>query len=244
MRRFFCPAEKIAFDRAIIDDKNEIHHIIKVLRFKVSDKILIFDGENNEYSSRIIEVRPNKIVLKILARNSAPVSKKLKTCIACALAKSKTFSYIVEKLTEIGTDTIIPLVTERTISNIDKSGRETKISRWKKIALNAAKQSRRLSLPVIGQVTDFEEALRHINEYELRLIASVLPDCEGIAKVLGVNKFTSVIVFIGPEGDFTSQEIAKAKALGCIPVNLGSTILKVDTAAIYTASIINACTKS
>ena len=140
-------------------------------------------------------------------------------------------------------DRIIPIKTARTIVEYSPEKAKEKLKRWQAIAVEASKQCGRIKLPEIEPVTLFRDAVSKIKEYDLALIANLGVDnqdlkgimsnfsrCSGIPLKAGKGK--SIIIFIGPEGDFSPREIKSAKESGCIGASLGDLILKVDTAAI------------
>lgn len=237
MRRFFCPAENISDKRAKITEKDEIHHILHVLRLDIEDKLIIFDGKSREYVCKIVQYTNEGIILEIVCL-MRPRNQTTDICIACALPKGKNFSFIVEKLTELGINEIVPVITTRTVAKPDLNKLNAKLEHWKRIALNAAKQSRRTTLPVIGSVICFKEALSYAAGFYLKLIAC-LNDKNNIfiSNVLN-KKNDKVFILIGPEGDFTDAEVEMALKSGFKSATLGNNVLKVETAAIFAASVL------
>jgi 16S rRNA (uracil1498-N3)-methyltransferase len=134
-------------------------------------------------------------------------------------------------------DEIIPLVTERTVVKPDKNSYSVKIKRWQKICLEAAKQSGRQRVPEIKNILKFEEALIGAKNYDLALIPHLMGERKDLRK-LSLSGVRSAIIFIGPEGDFTSEEISLALNSKFQPVSLGKNILKTDTAAIFSIGIL------
>ncbi|MFA5261399.1 MAG: RsmE family RNA methyltransferase, partial [Candidatus Omnitrophota bacterium] len=144
-----------------------------------------------------------------------------------------------EKTTEIGVTEIIPIITQRTEIRLNDERAGRKQSRYEKIAINAAKQSQRNTLPIIHPCQTFNDAVSRI----ARTGACVIPWLGGEKKLLtevleSRKPETSVMVFIGPEGDFSSNEVEQAIKAGAIPVSLGKNVLKVDTAAIVSVTLI------
>jgi 16S rRNA (uracil1498-N3)-methyltransferase len=110
------------------------------------------------------------------------------------------------------------------------------LQRWEKIALNAAEQSHRNTLPSITPISEVAQVLSHSEEFDLKLIASLVDPGETIQKVLAGVQPAKVLALIGPEGDFTPVEVEAASKSGFVPISLGKTVLRVDTAAIAVAS--------
>jgi len=147
---------------------------------------------------------------------------------------------IIEKATELDVDEIIPMITNRTEVKLTDSRQAKKQLRYQTIAINAAKQSKRTIVPVIHPVTDFSSALDQLTKTTIAIIPSLVDSPENLLNAFEkIRSPEAVSILIGPEGDFTPEEYAQAQHKGCIPVTLGKTILKVETAAICSLSCAN-----
>jgi len=238
MNRFFSPSSNISADKIIIGDKDQAHHIKNVLKLKPGEKAVVFDENSNEYNCVICELK-DKVRLDI--KNKIPVSgndEEIKLTIACAIPKKAKFDDIVDKLTQLGVEAIIPLDTERVVVRLDKDKVQLRLARWKKIALSAAKQSQRRNVPAVKPLATMKEVLEGPEKYDLKLIPTLSGGRKRLKDVFRQIKPKNILVFIGPEGDFTGAEVALAKEAGCVPVSLGDLVLRVDTAAIAVASFI------
>ncbi|MBU1727106.1 MAG: RNA methyltransferase, partial [Candidatus Omnitrophica bacterium] len=175
-------------------------------------------------------------ILGVLRKKSrAPA--KIRLTIACALPKKAKFDDIVDKLTQLGVDGIIPLNTKRVIVKIDKKKEVVRLERWRKIAMSAAKQSQRASVPVVGHLKSIEEVLKE-GDYDLKLIPHLSGKRRSLKEAIEKASPKNILILIGPEGDFTDEEVALAVKYGCVPVSLGELVLRVDTAAIAVASFV------
>jgi 16S rRNA (uracil1498-N3)-methyltransferase len=144
---------------------------------------------------------------------------------------------IIEKATELGVDEIIPLKTDRTEIKLTDSRQAKKQLRYQTIAINASKQAKRAIVPVIHPIADFTYALDHLTKTTAAIIPSLMENTENLFSAFKKIQSPEAISFlIGPEGDFTPQEYAQAQQKGCLPVTLGKTILKVETAALCALS--------
>ena len=235
MHRFYLP-RKINGETASISDTGQMHHIRDVLRLQVGDQIALFDAEGLEYLGAIDSISREQAVVRILTRKPAP-AKTCELAVACAIPKKSRMDDIVDKLTQLGVDSIIPLETERAIVKMDKNG-PNRLERWRKIARNAAEQSRRNTLPLIPAAMSLPEVLAQSKNYRLKLIPSLAGDRKPLREILAESKPESVLALIGPEGDFTAQEIDQAIGAGFVPVSLGATVMRVETAAIAVAAYI------
>jgi len=156
------------------------------------------------------------------------------------MPKKDKMDNIVDKLTQLGVEKISPLRTERVIIRLDKNKESLRIKRWEKIALSAAKQSRRNSLPVVGPVREIKEFINSEHKrFDLKIIPTLGIDVVKPLKTICENTLPkSILVLIGPEGDFTDEEVALAKKSGFLPVNLGGLVLRVEAAAVAVASFL------
>jgi 16S rRNA (uracil1498-N3)-methyltransferase len=235
--RCFYLAEKISGRTVSISDAGQLHHIRNVLRLKTGEEVSLFDSEGNEYTAAISAIGKNQAILSLKScRTAGP--KRLKIAIACVVPKLARMDEIIDKLTQLGVDCIIPLETERSIVRLDKNDRsyEERFERWRKIARSAAEQSHRNILPEISRVLSLTEALGQSPGYEFKLVATLEGERKTLNEILAGSRPASIFVLIGPEGDFTPSEIELAIKGGFTPVSLGESVLRVDTAAIALAS--------
>ncbi|MCM8801495.1 MAG: 16S rRNA (uracil(1498)-N(3))-methyltransferase [Candidatus Omnitrophica bacterium] len=237
MYRFFVPCQNITKDKIIILDRSELHHIKDVLRLKPEDKVLIFDEKENEYKAIIKRFFIKGLEAKIIEKYKInKKTEKIKITVACAIPKKARMDEIVDKLTQLGTEKIIAMITERVIVRWKDDKKETQLRRYQRIALSAVKQSRSFKLPLI-EIKDIKEVLKE-KGFDLKLIPTLTEEnARPLNKVLNqITKPKSILVLIGPEGDFSPYELSLAKAAGCIPVSLGDLVLRVETAVIAVVS--------
>jgi len=240
MPRFLSEQLDLNSQSATITDSKEIHHIKNVLRLKPGDSLSIFDGRGKEAFGEITQINTNIITIKIKNKKNQDSVLKTQVTLACAIPKKAKFETIIEKCTELGIYEIIPLITKRTEVRLPPPKRDHKAKRYRTVAVNAAKQSQRRTVPIIHAPMDFKNFLEILDPNELTLIPHLLGPREKLQDMLPQPKqFKKITYVIGPEGDFTPQEIEQAKKKGCIPITLGPTTLKVDTAAISVMAFIN-----
>jgi 16S rRNA (uracil1498-N3)-methyltransferase len=232
----FYLAQKITGNYASISDAEHVHHLKDVLRLKIGEKVTIFDSEGSECLCEINGLDRKLVGLSVISRKEAKPSK-FKLAIACALPKKSKMDDIIDKLTQIGTDSIIPLLTERVIVKLEEI-KDARFERWEKIALSASEQSQRNRLPEVCPVTGFEDLLAESGRYDLKLIPTLDGERKSLREVIPTPAPANILVLIGPEGDFSPQEVQQAKDAGFIPISLGDNVLRVDTAAIAAASFI------
>lgn len=201
--------------------KEEQRHI-KVLRLKPGEKIYVFDGQGNEYAAE----HKGKVseTLKLVEKVDKTRQPRHKITLAIAPAKGYRMDFLVEKATELGVSTIIPTICERSIVRPGDS----KIDRWRKIAIEACCQSGRATIPEITKPQTFQMILEKVSEYDKAYICDIKGN-EG-------KGAANTIVFIGPEGGFSPEEIEKALETGIMPLKLSENILRVETAGITAVS--------
>ena len=229
--RIYRPRANITRDRIIILDPGQIHHLSLVKRLKKGDRVVVFDGESQEYECVIDSIAKNRVELSVGKVRKA-ASTELVLTLACALPKKVKMDYIIEKTVELGVDRIIPIKTERTIVEYSSEKAKEKLKRWQAIAIEASKQCGRIKLPEIEPISEFSKVVFQVKNYKLAVIPHLGLDNKPLKEIFHDFRPASVIIFIGPEGDFSGREIKLAKENGCIGVSLGDLVLKVDTAAI------------
>jgi 16S rRNA (uracil1498-N3)-methyltransferase len=241
MSRFYVPEEKIdlARNEAVIDGK-EAHHVLDVMRLKDADKVVVFDGTGKEYTGFIknVDLRARKVTVEIIKTEIPSGEKTSEVILAQAMPKKGKMDYIIEKATELGVRRIIPLVTERTIVRPDDSGGEKKVSRWRRLALEAAKQCGRADVPEVDEITPYRDIIKTVDRYDLALVAYLSGKTSPMKKALEGFRSGKLIVFIGPEGDFTPEEASLADTENCRHVSLGWRVLKSDTAGLFVLSVL------
>ncbi len=239
MHRFFCPTAAIQENTVHITDKTLLHHIRDVLRYGPRDKIVFFDETGTEYEGTVLSADKERLIARVDKRKTVSGHHRPFITIACAIPRQTRMEDIVDKLTQLGIDRIIPMITERVIVKLDMRGKMLKLARWQKIAVQASEQSKRITLPIIGPVLEYADVLSEARDTGLKLI----PTLEGenrrhIRGMLPSSNTGGIIALIGPEGDFTRAEINAALRQGFHPVSLGATVLRVDTAAVALSAIL------
>jgi len=165
--------------------------------------------------------------------------KKYSITLIQAITKKNKMDYIVEKATELGVDTIMPVITARTIPDWDEVKRADVVLRWQKIAKEASKQCGRITLPQIKPLTGLGEAVKNSNGYGTKLMAALAGEPIKLKDALKECPEGRIVIAIGPEGDFTTEEIVMASKFGFRTVGLGPRVLKTDTAALAVLAIID-----
>src|SRR5437660_2707535 len=222
----------------------EAHHARDVLRMKRGDRVVLFNGRGREITAEIVDFARDEIRLRKLHEAQTP-PLRCRITLAQAIPKGKNMDLIVQKAVEIGAAEIAPLISERTIVDLDAKEAEQKRTKWQQIAIEAAKQCGQNWLPTVHAPRKLKEFFSQVGSFDLRLIGSLQPDALHLKKVLSDyveqhrDRPRNVLMLVGPEGDFTAAELALAKTHACLPITLGPIILRVETAAIYCLSVLS-----
>jgi 16S rRNA (uracil1498-N3)-methyltransferase len=202
--------------------KDQVRHL-RVLRLKEGEKIGVFDGKGHEFEV-IYSEKVSNGTIKLEKAIKGQEEPKVKITLAAAVPKGARMDVLVEKVSEIGVTSIVPIICSRSVVK----PREAKVDRLRRIALEACAQSERSIVPTISEPITFADLLDTVKQYNHVFLchksgeplAKAYDDCE------------SVLVIVGPEGDFTPAELDAAKEAGCVSVTLGPTILRTETAGI------------
>ncbi len=238
MYRFYCPNADFSRSSVVIGDTHEIHHIKDVLRLHKGSLIQIFNSKSQQADAIIEQINEAAIQVRVkTVKKTQEAGPKI--ILACAPPKKGKFELIIEKCTELGVDEIIPLRTKRTEVIFKEDKMAAKLSRFEAVAVNAAKQSQRPKVPRIHPMTGLPQVLQILDPGGVHLFPSLHHHPKHMADVLlKADKQKPVTIFIGPEGDFTPDEVELAIKHGCVPVSLGDTVLKVETAAIASVALV------
>lgn len=226
MQRYF------AINKELDVSKEDIHHIIKVMRMKVNDNIeLIYD--NVLYLCTIESISKNDVKYRVISEERIENNKEYKVVIAAALIKN--FDYMLQKATELDVDEIIPLIASR---NVVKVNDNSKLDRWNKICKEASEQCHRMNIPTIHNITHISDLKKHMKD--VNILCSVNNATTSIKEVIKkTNIHDTILIVIGPEGGFTDEEEKMLMESGFISTSLGNNILRAETVPLYILSIIN-----
>lgn len=224
MRRFYTPKQNFQANKAILN-KTETRHLRDVLRLREGTQIQIFDGEGKEFLGTIKRISKSETLVEI-TKEVAPsaLESNLDLTLAVALLKGEKFDLVVQKAVELGVSKLIPLDTKRADVKLKES--EKKLERWRKIALEAAKQSGRAKLMQIEKPSNFEEFV------ETTSGTRVLFAERNGASFAEIKTAQQIIAVVGAEGGWEDSEIETARNNGFQIITLGGRILRAETAAI------------
>lgn len=243
MHRFYLPPEKCAASPLRLDGR-EAHHALHVLRLQRGNQVTLLDGVGSVRLCIVENTTKDSLSLatKETATNPAPPCP---ITLLVAIPKGKIIEDIIQKAVELGVHRVVPLLTERVVTQLDNAGAEAKQDKWQHVAIEAIKQCGAAWLPRVGRPQTIRDFLAQGEKPELMLVGSLQTERRHPAE--WVSDFrqrqgrtpSSAGVWIGPEGDFTLSELQSIEAAGARPITLGGLTLRVETAAIYCLSFLN-----
>jgi len=244
MHRLLVETEELSKDAPVLSKEARNH--LKVLRPKDGEAIELFDGQGR-WRTYGVEAEGGERNLRLVPRSSTfhlPPSTFHLTLFAC-VTKGSRWDWTIEKATELGVSRIVPVISDRSIVRISADERAAKRARWTRIAEDAARHSDAKWIPEICEPIAFADSLALVKETRCFVGALTNPPPQMIATALlspppphfSTSTSPSLSLYVGPEGDFTPEELAALLAIAT-PVSFGSTILRAETAAIYGLSVL------
>jgi 16S rRNA (uracil1498-N3)-methyltransferase len=243
MHRFYVAPEDWQAE-ALILSGGEAHHCVHVLRLGHGDKVVLFNGRGREVTAEIVTQEDREVRLKKLHEAQTP-PLRCQITLGQAIPKGKNMDLIVQKAVEIGAAEIAPILSDRTVVRLDEENAASKQSKWQTVAIEAAKQCGQNWLPQVHTPQTMASFFQQHRRFDLQLIGSLQSDAVHLKKILAEyasehdDRPASVLMLVGPEGDFTPAELSLARSHGCRPITLGPIVLRVETASIYCLSVLS-----
>lgn len=269
--RFFIDSDSINenVSAALIDDPKLVHQIARVLRLGKGAPVILLNGTGDLFHCRIENQDRDSVALFIESKETDLDAGTFKLTVALPLIKPSRFEWALEKLTELGATTIIPLLTQRTVqkssagetdgedgkkkdhkSNHVKEVKSAKTNRWQSIVKEAAEQSERFAIPEVVAQKKFSDYLNLVAEQKntengLHYILAERNKCPHLSMHLAGKKERgqlpkNISICLGPEGGFTDAELDQAAEAGLTFASLGKLILRSETAAIAATAVVSA----
>lgn len=239
MRRFFV--EKIIPTTGFISiTGQEARHIINVLRMKKGEKLILMDGKGQLYESTIEKLYHKEVKVKIKKSISPPPPSLIEISLGQALIRSHPMDYLIQKVTELGINSLYPFYSERTVIKLKTDQLLNKMDHWLEIMKSTCKQCGRLTLPTLNSPVPLEELIRNESDKDtLKILVWENEDKTDLKKLLrSMSLLPRILTIVGPEGGFTTGEISLAREAGFHIISLGNRILRAETAAVSLISII------
>jgi 16S rRNA (uracil1498-N3)-methyltransferase len=243
MHRFYLP-DAASHSGTLVLHASEAHHALHVLRIRPGERVTVLDGKGREYSCEVQKSSRQSLELSLLeTKHHAPPPCRI--TLLQAVPKGKLIETIIQKATELGAARVVPLLTERVILHVDDKEGHKKAEKWQAVAIEAIKQCGAPYLPEIAGPTRISSFLARKEPIELPLVGSLEPGSKHPREHFETFRAernrnpASACVWIGPEGDFTSDEYRLIASSGAFPITLGRLVLRTDTAACYCLSVLN-----
>ncbi len=228
--RIYCESKHIT-SSLLIEDKDVIHKLKNVLRFKIKDSLCVLDGEGREFTYVIENISGKSLVLKKRSLVRVEPAPEINLALAFPLTKEDRIDFILQKGTELGVSKFVPFTCQRSL-RFDLSPK--KFVRWNKIIIEAVCQSYRLWLPELDQAKSFKQLLEH--NASCKLVGAIRADKLRQDMLKGCP---DILFAVGPIGDFTDLEYDLFKKSGFKLINFANSVLKVETAAVFGVGLIN-----
>jgi 16S rRNA (uracil1498-N3)-methyltransferase len=218
----------------------EAHHLLRVLRARPGDGVQLFDGRGNEVSAVVEDHSGSRVTLRTTGPVVVVPRQVPELVLIQALAKGDRMDWLIEKVTELGADTIRPVVTERVITRLrDGAAAGRRLERYQRVALAATRQCGRAWMPEVVRPGVLEDAV-HAAGCDVLFVGALTGNPEPLAAAAGrAAGARRVGLVIGPEGDLTPGELQACLEAGAVPVTFGPRILRVETAAVYGISVLD-----
>jgi 16S rRNA (uracil1498-N3)-methyltransferase len=238
MQRYFVTPGSIR-DGFVTITGDDVKHIVRVMRMEPGDEIIVCDGQGAAYRAELTKLCDREVSARLLAADDRQAEPATKITLAQGLPKGDKMELIVQKGTEVGITTFLPLDMARCIVQYDAKKEQKRRERWEKIAKESAEQAHRNIVPAVAEGLTFKQFLKTCDTYDLVLVPYEAERAKGLREVLDAHpNARNVCVVIGPEGGIAEQEIEQAIGAGAIPVTLGARILRTETAGLVAAACI------
>jgi len=234
MPKYFFDPRQIEGDTVTIDGSTA-HHILHVLRKTTGDNVTLCDSAGTDYTATINATKKAQITFALVDARPCKTEPSTHIVLYQSLPKGDKMELIIQKCVELGVYKVVPVMASNCVARIKDSVK--KAERYQAIAESAAGQSMRGIVPLVSPPMTLEEAAKQMDTGGQTLVAHEQEQCLSLVDALTPAK--TINIWIGPEGGFTTQEISTLKAHGATPVSLGPRILRTETAAIASVSLIS-----
>ena len=236
MYRFYH-SNPLDLNQNIILDEFANHHALRVMRVKVNDSLILFNGDGFEYKGRVSDINKKTINVEILSKeknnNESPISINLFQ----SISSNEKMDMVIQKATELGVNTIQPIFSSRSTIKLSLDRIKKRLIHWRQVSISACEQSGRSKIPPIKSPIEFDQAAEEIKTTNsLNLVLH--PDSLQQLSNLPQEYFGDINIFIGPEGGFSQDEVLLLKKQNCINIQLGSRILRTETAPLAIIAIL------
>ena len=240
MPQFFIKTSQINSSEILVDNYDDLKHMVSVLRVKNGDILHFIDEDEFVYEAEVVDVSRHFLRACIITKNKSKRKLSLNLTLAQSVLKNNAQDIVIQKATELGTTRIIPILTKYTIPKfLTDEEISAKIKKWNKIAFESCKQCERSSMPIIEKIVPLCDL--NIDEYDIKIAclerSTTLPMKE-LLRVINYTKKSKILIIIGPEGGFSNEELDFFDRNNFYCVTLGNLILRAETAVISALSCV------
>ena len=235
MHRFYH-SNSLDLNQIIILDEFSSHHALRVMRVKVDDFLILFNGDGFEYRGRVSDINKKTINIEILSKEKNNNESPININLFQSISSNEKMDMVIQKATELGVSSIQPIFTSRSTVKLSLDRIKKRLIHWRQVSISACGQSGRSKIPTIKSPIGFDRFVEGISTNSLNLLLH--PDNSKESSNLP-NKYSGDInIFIGPEGGFSQDEVLLLKKQNCINIQLGSRILRTETAPLAIIAIL------
>jgi len=225
--------KKLNLDLDLTLEKEDAHYLKNVMRLREGDNVFLFNSKDGEFKGEIISSDKKNTKVKLISKIEN-INKPGKISLIFSLIKSSKLDYLIQKCTEIGVKSFVPIISEKSVA------KNFNIKRTEKIIKESCEQSNQLFLPAIHEVEKLEKKIKSFDKNSIIFFADINSSNKKIDEVIKNNKNREFYLLVGPEGDFSLKERDLLKSISnCIPISLGQNILRSETAAVAGLAILN-----
>ncbi len=238
MTNFYVHPQDIDGHKVIFRD-DEARHLSVVYRKSAGEVVTAVDGQGNELTVVLEQVGTVSVIgrtIRVRRMSREPVARVI---LAQAVAKGNKMDLVIRKGTELGVHRFVPMISEHTVVSAEENSAAQRLHRWEKIAISAMKQSLRSYLPLVDPLTSFTRVLEEADKADACLMASVVKEARSLDRFFECRQLPrDILLLVGPEGGFSSQEITQAVQKGIGLVSLGPRRLRAETAGILLTGLV------
>lgn len=224
---------KLAVGERVFLDQQPSQHLLRVLRARVGDLVILFNGDGGEFHGKLADAKKNQATVELLQFEDVNRESPLAIHLVQGISRGERMDYVIQKATELGIASITPLFTERCTVKLDDKRLAKRLAHWRQMAISACEQSGRCTLP---EITSAASLTAYVGVLQGRGFICDTASAHSIHQYPSLEK--SVTLLIGPEGGFADHEIESAKQKGFQSLSLGPRILRTETAPVVAISLL------
>lgn len=219
-----------------IEEKEIVNHLVSALRIKKGETIELVDQNQVEHIYEVVKIEKKALEIQHLQTLELVRESDLDLVLFQGMPKGSKLEVIIQKTTELGIKAIYPIMSHRV--NVKWDGKKNKVDRWNKIALEAAKQSKRLMVPLVNEPLKFDEVLEMVVDFDLFIVLYENESNMGLKEILRGQSYKKIGILVGPEGGLEESEVKALVEKGAKSVGLGPRILRTETVGVSVSSMI------